>query len=95
MSNIKDTFNALMFARGAKFTADVRAGKYPIPPVERWAGNQSRKFADGDKVRYVEDRGIPGVHTVIDGKRDNGYWNYALTNHRFVKQDDLTPARKE
>jgi len=89
---MKETFNAVMRNRAAKFTADVKAGKYRIPPVELHRGNQSRLFKDGDEVRYVLGYGPQDTLTIVNGANQNGYWSYALSNGRFARQDDLRRA---
>ncbi len=52
-------------------------------------GNQRRLFMDGESVQYLPGCGYTDTYTVLNGQCDNGYWNYALSNKRFVRQDDL------
>ena len=99
----KETFSSVMHSRAAKFTADVRAGKYDIPPVEIHAGNQAQLFKVGQLVKKHFGMGYDGVtFRILDAVRINGYWSYGLedidgkVNSMFARQDDLWGlARKE
>lgn len=93
---MRETACAVLSSRAAKFTADVRAGKYPIPPVELHAGNQMALFAEGASVRFRAGTGYEGVYTVVDTEIMNGYANVSVRPVKgpafFARQDDLVAA---
>lgn len=96
MSEMKEQFGSVLYGGAAKFTADVRSGKYPIPPLV--PGRQHRQFNDGQQVRFVPGTGKENLILFIqNGENMNGYWRYSLVDADgrgicFARQDDLQPV---
>ncbi len=75
---MSNDLKSVLYSVGAKFTADVRAGRYAIPPIPRGPGTEP--FRAGDRVVTRSSAPYRLEGTVVDTWSENGYQK-VVVNH--------------